>query len=260
MKNVPVTALIFCTLLCACSKEKNEKVKKGTSGTATVAMVNESSQLLHEAFLVEEAATTYTPSSFGVKLLGVRLTQDKDGNDPVGVSPVIWANSACKTQTRETTVDEDDGEVQYGYTSYDGDCTDAMVSTYFELARSSAAINAELNAQALVVMPGTYKYVTLDFCQNGPTTNNVSFVAPGMSSAAQIQIGTCGTNSVEANPPIVIGEGEAVVVSLTYSLEDIVYDYGPGMGKGANCYFNNDETVRRCINPPNIEPSFTKAE
>ncbi len=258
-------SLLF--LSTACSKKDDKK--DGNSGTAMLALANGEGGSSVNGFLTTQTATTYTPSSMGVKILGVRLTQELENTNLV--SPVIWANPACKTKTSETTVDSDDGDINYGYSSMglprdichsvsmDGDCTDSMVTDYFELARSSALVNAELNSQALKVLPATYKYVTIDFCEGGAKTNNLSFQADGMTAKHQVKMGTCGVNSIEANPPIVIAEGEAVIVALAYTLADTVYDYGEGMGKGDNCYFSEDESVRRCANFPALIPSFSKA-
>jgi hypothetical protein len=257
MKAILIAGLSIFSLAAACSKK--DENKDGNSGMAKLALANSAADSAGLTdFFTNQEATTYTPSHLGVKILGVRLTQELDNTNLV--SPVIWANPACKTRTTETTVDGDDGDINYGYTTMDGDCNDAMVTDYFELARSSALVNAELNSQALKVLPATYKYVTIDFCAGGAKTNNLSFLADGMTDPTQVKMGTCGINSVEANPPIVIADGEAVVVALAYSLADTVYDYGEGMGKGTNCYFSEDGSVRRCVNFPPLQPTFSKAE
>lgn len=230
------------------------KEKTGKSGFAKLALVNSASSLA-----LTQNPTTYTPSQFGVKLLSVRIVPDFDASqNPQGVSPLIWANPACKVGMATSSKKDGDTEINTEYSTIEGDCTDEMVSTYFELGRSTEEVNAELNSQNLKVLPGTYKYVTMEFCIGGAKTNNAKFMADGMSEAYAVKLGTCGINSVEANPPIVVGEDEAVTVSVQYSLADIVYDYGEGMTKNEYCYFSEDSSIRRCVNMPAIVPSFTK--
>src|SRR5690606_34669748 len=90
------------------------------------------------------------------------------------LAPIIWAAPGCPIQQLSspagaTGASSEPDETQYEYYGMEG-CPDDAVEDYFDFARSTEAVNAELNSQGLAVLPHTYKYVALNFC-SGPTPN-----------------------------------------------------------------------------------------
>src|SRR5262249_39903003 len=142
----------------------------------------------------------------------------------------------------------------YEYTQSPG-CDLTKVTKYFDFARPSAEVNAELNSQPNKVYPHTYKFVSISWCE-GAATNNVQFQAEGMSEPYATSTGGCGSTSAEAVPPISIGEGESVTISLSYSIDGIV----SGSGGGNICWTDpDDSTVSRCLTMPVMTPSASKS-
>lgn len=243
---------LLVVLLVLANSSCGQKVKDGTSGSAKVIMSKSTSLNVSDLNL---GATLYTPSKFSVKFLSIYLVNDV-GSDQgnIGIANYIWANPDCTLTDSETEEDKK----KYTYKTMDGSCTDDKVNTSLELARSADLVNADLNSQNLSVLPGTYNYVRMTLCIGSTQSNNVTFKADGMTDSVAVKGGGCGITSAKATSPIVIGEGESVNVSLAYDLTGIVYDYGEGMGKGDNCYFNADSTVRRCAGMPPMVPTANK--
>ena len=162
----------------------------------------------------------------------------------------IWINSECPV-----TVSEDDGKSSTS-------CSDEVVTKYFDFARNTAEVNAELNSQGLSVLAGTYNYVRIEFCTGGAKSNNVQFQTDSMDEPYQTKIGACGVTSVKADPPVTIPEDGSVKITLTYDLSSAIYGTDSnssfGMGGGANdiCWKHSDGEKIRCYNPPQFTPSI----
>lgn len=247
--------LIFLSLITSsCDKKK----KDGNNAVANLALENATGASLSstdcpvlgdDGFKGDEC---WTPTKTGLKILNVYVSPDEQGatSAPAGL---VWANPACAVNSSSTTIDDKN----FDYDTL-GDCTDDMVSDYFELARPTAEVNEELNSQDHKLLPGTYNYVQIGFCIGGPKSKNAQFEAEGMTEPYQVESGTCGISSVKADPPIVVGEGESVTVSLSYDLTNIVYQKSEFKNPNS-CYVNEDETIVRCFSyPQNLKPSFAK--
>lgn len=231
---VPALALAF--FVTACDKEKD----KGTATFAKLAVANSTA-----AALTEDGAT-FTPTVLGLQLIDVRIMQELDSTQHP--APIIWYNPECGSAT--TTNTEVDGKT-YEYTQSPG-CDLSKITTYFDFARPTADVNAELNSQPNKVYPETYKFVSITWCAGETPTDNVKFQADGMTEPAFVGSGGCGQISSEAVPPLVIAEGETITISLDYSIEGIV---GP---TGNGCWTSTDGATVRCINVPQFSPSATK--
>ncbi len=253
MKNFYLIGLLIsCVTACG----KKEKTVIGTSGQAKVEFSNSTTLRL------ANDATRYTPSQFAFKLMNVYIVPDvtESNKDNVGVASMIWINPDCTTKDSESESgkkDKDGNKIMYKYKVMDS-CEEEKISKKFEIARSATEVNADLNSKNYPVLPGTYNYVKLDICIGGPKGNNATFKADGMIDSAEIKLGTCGVTSAKLATPMTIEEGESVIVSLQYDLANLVYDYGEGMSKSDNCYFNESGTVRRCVDFPNLVPSAKK--
>lgn len=250
--------LIFILLSFVASSCGKEKKKDGDNAVANLALENGTGLSINDTdcpvlgsdgFKGDEC---WTPSKLGLKILNVYVSPDEQGAT-TGPAGLVWANEACP---KSSSTSEIDGK-NYDYDTV-GDCTDDMVSNFFELARPTAEVNAELNSQDKRILPGTYNYVQIGFCIGGPKSKNAQFQADGMTEPYQVTAGTCGISSVKADPPIVVGEGESVTVSLTYDLTNTVYQKS-GFANPDSCYVSADGATVRCFSyPQNLKPAFVK--
>lgn len=255
-------AIAFAAVLimAGCGKKDDDK-KLGNSGVAKLQLANATGTNLTESY------NSFTPTIYGMKLVSVSLMAKLDSEDGSNFGAIIWAAPGCPTQkftspAGSTGTGEPD-ETQYEYYGMEG-CPDNAVKDYFDFARSSAAVNAELNSQGLQVLPHTYKYVKLEFC-SGPTPNQsepLTFKTADMNEAFFGTPGSicAGALSEKANPPIVIAPGESVTVSLDYDLNGVIVDTNnpPDYSDGVTCWENEAKTVKRCAKIPAFKPSFTK--
>lgn len=235
------------------------KKKKGTNAVARLAFENGTSLRLSgstdcldlgpDGFHGDEC---WTPTKLGLKILNVYVSPDEQGatSAPAGL---VWVNEACPVTSSSSEIKEK----TYDYDTA-GDCTDENVSSFFDLARSTEEVNAELNSQDRRILPGTYNYVQIGFCIGGAKTKNAQFQADGMTEPYEVQTGTCGISSVKADPAIVVGEGEAVTVSLTYDLTKTIYRKD-GFDNPDSCFVSEDKATVRCFSyPVGLKPSFAK--
>jgi hypothetical protein len=187
--------------------------------------------------------TCYTPILYGMKILQVYVSTDAQGatTSPAGL---IWANPDCPLTT---STSEKDGK-SYDYESASG-CDETGVTTFFELARPTAEVNAALNSQPHKLLPGTYNYVQMSFCIGGAKTKNVQFQTSDMASPYQVTSNACGITSAKADPPITVGEDASVTVSLSYSLTNVIYTKAE-MDNPAECYSSENGATLRCFGFP----------
>jgi len=232
-----IIAFACLTFLSACDKKKED----GDSTYAKLSVDHAAASGL------VQADGTYTPTVLGLQLIGVRIMTELDSTQ--SPAPVIWYNPECGSAT--TTETEIDGKI-YEYTQSPG-CDLSKLQSYFDFARPSAEVNAELNSQPNKVYPHTYKYVSISWCAGETVTDNIQFQADGMTEPAFVGSGGCGSMSAEAVPPIDIGEGDSITVSLNYSIEGIVSE-----GTGNACVTMDDGVTMRCITLPQFKPSATK--
>jgi hypothetical protein len=185
---------------------------------------------------------------FGMKLASVYLAEDVDPTtqDNVGQVADLWVSPRC------TSADDCD---------------------FFNFARATGAVNADLNSQSLEVQLGTYRYARLEFCYHGerPTQPNVSWQGADLSSPHGFIGGGCGVTSKEFNPPLVLVPGDDVSVELGYDLADST-SVGPAENPGQNaltapdghgvgfddCAVNDAMTQKDCFRIPGFVPTAVK--
>jgi hypothetical protein len=144
---------------------------------------------------------------FKMRFLSVSLVVDRDANmNDVGVASMIYLNPACQ------------GDNDTGHCNLAGSGALHEVTEFFDFTDADKA-NAAINAQALPIMPGDYKYVSLDFCVGSPVEPNVDFQLGGGTEHLG-KSGGCGVHSMEADPPIHVAAGSTVTVTLAYDLQD----------------------------------------
>jgi hypothetical protein len=239
--------LLAVVAVAACSKDEK---KKGQSGSAQLALANGTpSAALADSGCEPIPGSTqtpdecWTPTMYAMKMLAVYVSPDAEGahSAPGGL---IWANPACPGHTSNSELGVGDEQKTIEYDVLD-DCDDAKVTTYFDFARPSETVNAELNSQEKKIPPGTYNYVQLNFCIGGAKTKNLRFQTSDMDAPYDISINQCGAVSAKADPPIVVGEGEAVTVEVTYDLTDVIYASG-NLQDPKSCYVSADGGQARC--------------
>jgi hypothetical protein len=249
---LPFGILTCAALLLGCEKDK----EKGSPIQARLALANITGMGLNNPACPDlgdgPVSECWTPSIYGMKLMNVIVSPDEQGaqSAPAGL---IWANPDCAIKTSQTEIDEK----EYEYDS-PSDCTDDQVDSFFELARPTEEVNAELNSQPYKILPGTYHYVQLGFCEDSAKSRNGRFQADGMSEPYETILGGCGLSSLRADPPIVVTEGQSIIVSLTYDLTNTVYIGHEGSSEDY-CFKNADNSIVRCAaGPNNLMPGFAQ--
>ena len=230
--------------------------KKGEGGTAKVAFANSAAALTEmmqsplqdpmQAFTTTEAAT-----EFKMKMIAVYLAE---GVDPVtqnntGVNAIIYMNPDCHDNIGSCNISSPDTS---------GATYSNIVSTFFNFSQSSAAVNAEINAQGRGLDAATYNYVRMEFCKYGapssdPNVKWSSANAPGEHSFA---VSSCGVTAQLA-APITVAKGDSVTVTLTYDLSALVTNRGPGQGSNTWCAAGTGGDYF-CANVPTFVPSAAK--
>ena len=229
---------IFCV---ACLINCDKKKDKGAATFAQLAVDNQTTTEL------KLDAGRYTPTVLGLRMIDVRILQELDSTQHP--APIIWYNPECGTATASTT---EVGGKEYDYTQSPG-CDITKLSTYFDFARPTAEVNAEINSQPNKVYPATYKYVSISWCAGEMVDNNIEYQAEGMDQVAYAGTGGCGQISAEAVPPLEIAEGETVKIALNYSIEGLVSDQGT-----SSCWTSTDGVTKRCISLPEFNPTASK--
>ena len=255
MRRLTIIAVLGATAF-SCGKKKEDKYAK-----ASVAFGNTS------AALAESKAT-----GLAVKIKYVLLIADKEGSPTAennyggnnkGEGALLWGDPGCTT----TTKDEGSGSHTVSVGT-DVDC-DAK-GTYFNISRASAAVNAELNSQDAKVLPGTYRYIGLAFVgeqQGGNNSyNNVkwSHGASGVTDKTYASIQTEWTGKMD--PPLELGEEQGAVLTLSYSLDNVVTTGVASMepkvkGSGTTQpgkYDDCNEAKTACMNLPKLTISVAK--
>jgi len=201
-------------------------------------------------------------TSLRLKIIAVYLAEDVDPTtmDNIGQTEMIWINPQCNGDISGCNVD--------GFTEPAGG---PRITDYFDLARPTEVVNAELNSQAMTVSTGSYKYARLELCkayggQNQATQPTMMWRGPGMTADRPFTSGDCGRTSLAFDPPLELGAGDSVAVTLGYDLGSSVVSGAPGNGgfeiAGTDHWFRDcadiDDTHRACMDFPDFAPSAAK--
>lgn len=263
LRFLSILGIVAAFATTGCAKKDEDKDKQVKVGASAKLQFANNTALRVRAEGLDTDPTYYPPSLYEVKFLGVGIQSHADVSSQ-GYGSAIYVNPDCKLEELETSAEDYNPDVKkedriyYKYIGFN-DCTADDVDTFIDLAAGTESVNTALNAQNLPILPGTFKFATLSFCIGGATSPNVRFQTEGMTEPAGAILGTCGVTSAEMDPPLEVKPDESVVVSLAYDLSRTVYDYGEGMGKSEYCYFNDDSTVRRCVNFPDLTVTVTNA-
>lgn len=161
-------------------------------------------------------------TSLRLKLIAAYLAEDVDPTtqDNVGQSAMIWLNPECNGDISGCNVS--------GMALPPG----PRVEHYFDLARPTSEVNAELSAQDNPIEPSTYRYARVELCkayggQTQATVPTLMWKGPGMADERPFVSGDCGRTSLAFDPPLVIAAGDAVTISLGYDLATAVVSGAP---------------------------------
>jgi hypothetical protein len=204
-------------------------------------------------------------TSLRLKLIAVYLAEDIDPvtQNNVGATEMIWLNPQCEDDISGCNVD--------GFAQPAG----PRITDYFDLARPTAEVNAELNSQGASVTPGTYRYARVELCkayggQQMATVPTMMWAGPGMASEQPFTSGDCGRTSLPFDPPLELATGDAVEVTLGYDLGAAIVAGPPAAGPGCpsiagyvpasaqHCFracVDVDAGARVCMDFPDFAPS-----
>jgi len=207
-------------------------------------------------------------TSLRLKLIAAYLAEDVDPvtQNNIGRSSMIWLNPECADDISDCNI--------AGLGSSSG----PRVTQYFDLARSTDEVNAELNAQDLAIEPSTYRYARVEMCKMAPgeappTIPTLMWKGPGMDAEQPFSSGDCGRTSLAFDPPLVIAAGDAVTVSLGYDLAAAVVAGAPGATGGSFTLAGHDDAghphyyracfdvaagQRVCMDYPDLTPTAAR--
>jgi hypothetical protein len=207
-------------------------------------------------------------TSLRLKLIAAYLAEDVDPltMNNTGQDAMIWLNPEC--------ADDISGCNVSGLSHPDGG---PRVTQYFDLARPTEEVNAELNAQDQPIEPGTYRYARVEMCkmlqgETLPTVPMLMWKGPGMTAEQPFTSGDCGRTSLAFDPPLVIAAGDAVTISLGYDLAKAVAVGAPG-ASGSYTLAGHDDTdhphwyracfdvsaeQRVCMDYPDLTPTAAR--
>jgi len=240
-------ALAFLTLLSACG---------GGEGTAKLAFANAadarsfaSVSPVHSLASLSALRATAAPTAFQMKLIAAYVTADIDPvtQNNTGMTAMIFLNSDCQDDISHCDISGGDAE--------DGTPMSKIVTSYFDFAQTSTAVNTALNAQARAITAGTYKYARLEFCKyNNEDAKNIKW-ADGTTvptgTPQEFQRNSCTVNSTVFDPPIVVTAGGSLTVTLTYDLSAAISDDPSCTGDDSA----GTGGSKRCFTMPTFVPS-----
>lgn len=203
-------------------------------------------------------------TSLRLKMIAVYLAEDVDPvtQNNIGGVEMVWINPQCGGDINGCNID--------GFAEPSG----PRVTSFFDLARPTAEVNADLNSQAAAVSPGSYRYARVELCkaygQTEPTAPTMMWSGPGMSAEQAFSSGDCGRTSLRFDPPLDLAAGDSVEVTLGYDLGAAIVSGAPaspsqggafsiaGQSHSYRACVDIDATSRVCMDFPELTPSATK--
>lgn len=150
-----------------------------------------------------------TPEVLGIKLVAVYIgSRLGPTSDNVGSVGRLWTNPVCDPDLYQCQIASVPGPYR--------------VTDYFDLARSSSAVNAELNAAPEPVPPDTYTYVRVDFAGAHAPDDVPNLLFGNAGDLHEVRYRT-HTLTVPIEPPLVLAAGDSFRVSLRYRYKGSYY-------------------------------------
>jgi len=225
-------------------------------------------ELSNDTAAARTTAAATGDSVLKLKLIAAYLAEDVDPvtMNNIGGTEMIWLNPQCDGDISNCNVS--------GFAEPAGG---PRVTDYFDLARPSAEVNAELNSQGLTISPGSYKYARIEMCkafggETVPTDPSLMWRGPGMAGEQAFASGDCGRTSLAFDPPLDLATGDSVMVTLGYDLDAAIVAGAPSQvgygiagtiddGGGPHAFracVDLDTDHRVCMDYPDFAPSATK--
>jgi hypothetical protein len=232
----------------------------GCSGSARAKVVFEHQSAQTAGGQALTLADGTTPSVFGAKIVNIYLAQEVDAQMRNGGDMAhVWSHPLCDADLRLCGIGPEHGTHE--------------IKDYFDLALPSEEVNARLNAQAQEIKTGTFNYVRLDLSgvlkdtggKNDPSVHNMIFGDVGATH--EVRLGQNGV-TIRLENPLVLEDGDSVVVSLQYNLAGSYYtasdlSFGvPPAGGSLNDWYCADSArfpSGPCLNMPAFVPSVKLA-
>ncbi len=151
-------------------------------------------------------------TSLRLKMIAAYLVEDVDPltQHNLGATAMVWLNPECGGAIDGCNIEG--FELPVG----------PRISSFFDLARPTAEVNAELNSQDTGVSPGSYHYARVELCkasgQSQASAPTMMWSGPGMTAEQPFSSGDCGRTSLRFDPPLELADGDAVEVTLGYDL------------------------------------------
>jgi hypothetical protein len=254
----------FALGLGACSKKDEGETKDGDSATLTFAMANTSST----SAALQESTEFQAPEYLGFKITSVDLygpaAEGSDNTNDKGGA--IWLDPGCEKVENQYPVKQGDSDeddiLQYPYI-YSQGCGADDVDDYFELTRTTAEVNADLNSQGLPLPPGLYNRIQIRFGHPDDPADvmKTKFLAMGASAAVET-LGNGHGVEVTLDTPYEIKEGSTAKVTLSYDLSTAVmketWDSVEHIPSGEECYRDEANLASYCLKfgIQNLTPSL----
>lgn len=239
-------------------------VLAGCSGGASARL-----EMSNDTAVARRAALLPDGRSLRLKIIAAYLTADIDPvtMNNVGNTEMIWLNPECNDDISGCNI-----------AGFEMPTSGPRVQSYFDLARPSADVTADLNSQDMSIEAGTYRFARVEFCKSYegervPTVPTMMWSGPGMTTEQAFLSGDCTRNSVAFDPPLTLAEGDAVSVSLGYDLDRTLVSGTPMQGAGYSIDGENDDDgrphifracydvdadTRDCMDFPEFQPTATK--
>jgi hypothetical protein len=161
-------------------------------------------------------------TSLELRMIATYLAEDVDPvtMNNVGATSMIWLAPECQGDISGCNI-----------AGYDSPAGGPRVTKYFDLARPSEEVNAELDAQDHPIEATTYRYARIEFCKSydgmPPSEPTLLWAGPHMTKEEPFTSGDCGRTSLPFDPPLVVAPGDVVTVRLGYALEHAIVSGQP---------------------------------
>ncbi|MDH5230049.1 MAG: hypothetical protein OEZ58_08865 [Gammaproteobacteria bacterium] len=220
------------------------------ANTATIAAKSSADSSI--ALSQNPASGNTTPEYFGIKLLGVYLSESIDSNGGnTGKTSMIYVHPECNGDLNGCDVKSGAG-------------ISRIVESFFDFSRPTVEVNAVLNSQGLEITEGIYRYVRIEWCKYSDGVDTIKFRAAGMAADTYefLNWGGCAV-AVEMSTPLELKDGDSVTVTLSYDLTNTIQESNGqcSIGEtGCYSYMNIDQSIRGTLLTYDIDfiPSASK--
>lgn len=171
-------------------------------------------ELVNQTGSSSPAALLADGTSLRLKMIAVYLAEDVDpvSFDNVGQTAMIWIHPQC------------DGDISgCNVSGMELPANGPRVTEYFDLARPTEEVNAELSSSPADVPAGSYRFVRVELCKGlgGQTVADeptMMWKGAGMPAELPFVSGDCARTSLPFDPPLELAAGDSVAVELGYDL------------------------------------------